>query len=181
MSKNMIISHLSLFHFVLTAKYRYKHTVWLPSVPVCVVVTLFIVPPSMSFNIASLNYLSPSPLHIDQCIWGQGRWEVHAYFVHTWTCWMVMYGNFAWNPYVYTRLPNGVRVTISLSLSTYIMFQKRRLIFMPPAQKGLPGASSNCIVRPSVCLSLHNSFLLTNKVQYFKFWWWCNNQSWTIS
>ena len=35
--------------------------------------------------------------------------------------------------------------------------------------KGPTGASSNRIVRPSVCLSVRNSVLLSNKVQYLKF------------
>ena len=45
--------------------------------------------------------------------------------------------------------------------------------FYAPGLKGPPGASSNWIVRPSVCPfvrpSVRNSVLLTNKVQYLKF------------
>ena len=51
--------------------------------------------------------------------------------------------------------------------------------------KGSPGASSNRIVRPSVCLSVRlsvrNSVPLTNKVQYLKFGWWYSNQTWTVA
>ena len=45
--------------------------------------------------------------------------------------------------------------------------------FFMPGLKGPPGASSNRIVRSSVCLSVclsvRSSVLLTNKVQYLKF------------
>ena len=37
--------------------------------------------------------------------------------------------------------------------------------FYAPSLKGLQGASSNGIVHPSICLSVRNSLLLTNKVQ----------------
>ena len=43
------------------------------------------------------------------------------------------------------------------------------VMFYVPGLKGPPGASSNRIVRPSVCLSVRNSVPLTNKVQYLKF------------
>ena len=53
--------------------------------------------------------------------------------------------------------------------------------FYAPGLKGPPGASSNRIVRPfvclSVCLSVRNSVPLTNKVQYLKFGWWYSNQT----
>ena len=63
------------------------------------------------------------------------------------------------------------------------------IVFMPPAWKVRRGESSNWIVRPSVCLfvclsvrsSDRNSVPLTNKVQYLKFGWWCNNQTWPVS
>ena len=50
-----------------------------------------------------------------------------------------------------------------------------------PGLKGLPGASSVWIVRPSVRLSIYlffrNSVPLTNKVQYLKFGWSYSNQT----
>ena len=60
--------------------------------------------------------------------------------------------------------------------------------FYAPGLKGPPGASSNRIVRPSVCLSVclsvcpsvRNSVPLTIKVQYLKFGWWYNYQTWTV-
>ena len=59
------------------------------------------------------------------------------------------------------------------------------ITFYAPGLKGPPGASSNQIVRLSVCLSVCpsvcNSVLLTNKVQYFKFGWSYSNQTWTVS
>ena len=57
--------------------------------------------------------------------------------------------------------------------------------FYAPSLKGLPGASSNRIVRPSVrpfvCPSVRNSGPLTNKVQCLKFGWSYSNQTWTVS
>ena len=57
--------------------------------------------------------------------------------------------------------------------------------FYAPGLKGPPGASSNRIVCPSVCLfvclSVRNSVPLTNKVQYLKFGWLYSNQTWTVS
>ena len=57
--------------------------------------------------------------------------------------------------------------------------------FYAPGLKGPPGASSDWIVRlsvcPSVCLSVRNSVPLSNKVQYLKFGWWYSNQTWTVS
>ena len=58
-----------------------------------------------------------------------------------------------------------------------------------PGLKGPLGASSNRIVRPSVCLSVCpsvclsvcNSVPITNKVQYLKFGWWYSSQTWTVS
>ena len=59
------------------------------------------------------------------------------------------------------------------------------LNFYAPGLKGLLGASSNRIVHPSVCLSVHlsvrNSVRLTNKLQYLKFGWSYSNQTWTVS
>ena len=66
---------------------------------------------------------------------------------------------------------------------------KCKLNFYAPGLKGLPGASSNQIVRLSVrlsvclsiCPSVRYSVPLTNKVQYLKFGWWYSNQNWTVS
>ena len=49
--------------------------------------------------------------------------------------------------------------------------------FYAPGLKVPPGASSNRIV----CLSIHNSAPLANKVQFSKFGWSCSNQTWTVS
>ena len=55
-------------------------------------------------------------------------------------------------------------------------------IFMPRAWKVRPGhLVIGLSVRPSVCPSVRNSFLLTNKVQYLKFGWLYSNQTWTVS
>ena len=43
--------------------------------------------------------------------------------------------------------------------------------YYAPGLKGPPGASSNWIVRLSVCPSVCNSVPLTKKVQYLKFGW----------
>ena len=61
--------------------------------------------------------------------------------------------------------------------------------FYAPGLKGPLGASSNRIVRPSVCPfvclsvcpSVRNSVPLTIKVQYLKFGWWYSYQTWTVS
>ena len=53
--------------------------------------------------------------------------------------------------------------------------------FYAPGLKGPPGASSNRIVCPSVCLSVRNSVPLIHKVQYLKFGWLYSNQTWTVS
>ena len=62
---------------------------------------------------------------------------------------------------------------------------KCALCFYAPGLKGPPGASSNQIVRLSVCLSVRlsvrNSVPLTIKVQYLKFGCWYNYQTWTVS
>ena len=68
------------------------------------------------------------------------------------------------------------------------------IIFMPPAWKVrrghlVIGSSVRPSVRPSVCrfvclsvrLSVRNSVPLTIKVQYLKFGWWYNYQTWTVS
>ena len=59
------------------------------------------------------------------------------------------------------------------------------MIFYAPGLKGPPRASSNWIVRLSVCLSVRPSVRysvpLRYKVQYFKLWWSYSNQTWTLS
>ena len=62
----------------------------------------------------------------------------------------------------------------------------RHIYFYAPGLKGPPEASSNRIavrlsVRLSVCSSVRNSVPLTIKVQYLKFGWWYNYQTWTVS
>ena len=56
-------------------------------------------------------------------------------------------------------------------------FKGIQCIFLCPGLKGPLGASIYRIV----CLSLCNSVLLTNKVQYLRFRWWYSNQTWTVS
>ena len=51
-------------------------------------------------------------------------------------------------------------------------------LFMPSAWKVRRG---HLVIGSSVCLSVHNSVPLTNKVQYLKFGWWYSNQTWTVS
>ena len=53
--------------------------------------------------------------------------------------------------------------------------------FYAPGLRVPPGASSDRIVRPSVCQSVRNSVPLTIKVQCLKFGWWYNYQTWTVS
>ena len=78
--------------------------------------------------------------------------------------------------FVYT----GLSLTIfSLSNEKDFNFWGKTFIrhFYAPCMKGAPGASSNWIV----CLfSVRNSILLTNKVQYLKFWWWYSYQTWNV-
>ena len=53
---------------------------------------------------------------------------------------------------------------------------------MPPAWKVRRGhLVTGSSVRLSVCLSVRNSVPLTIKVQYLKFGWWYNYQTWTVS
>ena len=61
---------------------------------------------------------------------------------------------------------------------TVIYYYRRQPYFYAPGMKGPPGASSNRIVFPSVCLC---SVPLTKKVQYVKLWRWYRNQTLTVS
>ena len=61
--------------------------------------------------------------------------------------------------------------------AAYDFIYKQGKIFMPPAWKVRWG---HLVIGSSVCLSVPNSLPLTNKVQYFKFGWWCSNQTWTV-
>ena len=69
------------------------------------------------------------------------------------------------------------------------ILERKDWSFYASGLKDPPGTSSNRIVcpsvRPSVCLSVcpsvRYSAPLTNKVQYLKFGWWYNPQTWTVS
>ena len=60
-----------------------------------------------------------------------------------------------------------------ISTGNHLQKLQFKLSFYATGMKGPPGASSNLIVRLSVCLSVRlsvrNSVPLTNKMQYLKF------------
>ena len=81
------------------------------------------------------------------------------------------------------RAPVPPRLNPPLPVSVIFL---NSIIFMPPAWKVrrghlVIGSSVRPSVCPSVCPSVRNSVPLTIKVQYLKFGWWYNYQTWTVS
>ena len=97
----------------------------------------------------------------------------------------ILYIFFKWFYHIYGAKVVFKKLCYFIRIFYFNFKWSHKLRFYAPGLKGPPGASSNRIVRLSVCLSVcpsvRNSVPLTIKVQYLKFGWWYNYQTWTVS